>query len=311
MNKRITLPTVMLIIYGGVLSGAIDDWEKPAPYLRYNEVCFLTAHNSFASKDEGFVFYAQQKWTMLKQLENGVRALTIDTHDHYGEIVLCHGKCGPIFSWQLGWSGTHKKFSEALETIVTWLKKNPEEIVTLFIKNHTNVNRIHQIVNNVPHAREMILTRQDGDPEYHGGFWPRLSWMIENNKRLVIFVESPIGMHEHPLFWHVWEHVIENQPGVLKTKALAQQRPESLAYNNKKRTILLFNFFGNITLPAFLAGIANHYKNLSRVIYKAIDYGLTNGKMPNFINLDFVNRGNAMRFVNELNEIAADAYYGE
>ena len=68
----------------------LSQWRSADPELRYDEVCFLVSHNSYAATDHGY-FYAQQQWGIKKQLEAGVRGLMLDIHeDSAHNIILCH-----------------------------------------------------------------------------------------------------------------------------------------------------------------------------------------------------------------------------
>ena len=63
---------------------AVSSWQMPHSSRRYNEVCYLTSHNSYAAKNHGF-YYAQQTLTLQEQLALGVRGFLCSTR---GSIVL-------------------------------------------------------------------------------------------------------------------------------------------------------------------------------------------------------------------------------
>ena len=90
---------------------------------RYNEVAYLTTHNSFNSSQDGFLF-PNHNTNIKAQLNFGVRAFMIDVYDVNGESVVYHG-----YSF-LG----SKPLSTYLDTIKYFLETNPNEIITLILE---------------------------------------------------------------------------------------------------------------------------------------------------------------------------------
>ena len=113
----------------------ISKWEAPDARRRYNEVCFLTSHNSYASKSHGY-HYAQQRWSIEQQLEAGVRGLMLDTHvdSKTGEVILCHAN--ERINKIICANKPHMKLSDALSVIRTFLATHPTEIITIFLENY-------------------------------------------------------------------------------------------------------------------------------------------------------------------------------
>lgn len=59
----------------------------------YNDVCWLTSHNSFAYKNTSFKhqLFPNQIRSIKKQLLLGVRSFMIDLHYDNNEVVIAHG----------------------------------------------------------------------------------------------------------------------------------------------------------------------------------------------------------------------------
>ena len=87
---------------------------------RYNEVAYLTTHNAYNSKVEGFKL-PNQEWNISTQLQHGVRALMLDVYEESDELVVYHGYK------MLG----SKPFVEVLEEIRSFMHENPKEVITI------------------------------------------------------------------------------------------------------------------------------------------------------------------------------------
>ncbi len=191
---------------------ALSPWRLPDPQLKYNQVTFLTTHNSYAAKKHGF-FYAQQYWTMQEQLENGVRGLMLDTYYNKTktDIVLCHGGLG----WNAFLRGgkTPMSLQESLATIKEFLEQNKQEIITIFLENYVDNKALLDNAFKASGIEPFILSPAHWDPRQKRG-WPTIAWMQQTNKRVVIFN----SLDKTDLTFNEWEHVVENQFGILSYK---------------------------------------------------------------------------------------------
>lgn len=110
---------------------------------KYNEVCWLTAHNAFSNKADGWRYY-QQTLGFEEQYAYGVRSFQIDLHwytpiggDPY--IALCH-EVFPEFNCILTrlqcLLASPKPAKEFFEQVTRWLSTDSEAIVTLHLENY-------------------------------------------------------------------------------------------------------------------------------------------------------------------------------
>lgn len=310
MKLKSPLFFVCFSFFGSI--NTLDPWVQPPSNIRYDQVCFLTAHNAFSNSEQGFAWYKQQSWGIEKQLQNGIRGLMLDIFDHNGQIKLCHGSCDGAYGFQrcfsdgikclLGKEVNHTPLKKTLHTIADWAHNNPKEIVTIFFENYVNNDKLDKEIRTIKKLHSLVLTTKDWCPKKNGG-WPTLAWMQKNNKRIVLFNEdkSGTGVKEHHIFSYTYDHIIESQYGTLNRKKLLCERPESLVCKNKQRNLFLLNYFGTITRPRFISRKKNSYERLKKIIQSSTEKKFANGKLPNFIALDFVDQGNAMKLVNEIN----------
>ncbi|HBQ12189.1 MAG TPA: hypothetical protein DEF51_13895, partial [Myxococcales bacterium] len=58
----------------------------------FDDVAYATTHNAMSSDADGWI-PPNQGPAMWQQLEDGVRAMMLDTYEDDGETLLCHGIC--------------------------------------------------------------------------------------------------------------------------------------------------------------------------------------------------------------------------
>ncbi len=274
-------------------------WLLPDANKRLDEVTFLAAHNAYANYTDGWR-YAQQRLTINQQLIHGVRAFLLDIHLHNGTIVLSHGGTRGLYGLQK--SGPYHLLASALTAIQQFIETHPYEIITIFLENFVDSDRLTHEIESIHEFHKLLLTHTDWDPTQHTYQWPTLKWMQEHNKRIIIFNEdksrSRTVSSDNP-FYSVWHHVIESKYGTTNLKHACKQRPESQKLNHHTRSLSLLNFFGTISFAK------SKRKNSYHMLKKFIDNAqqLTLGKKPTWIALDFIDQGNALQLINELNSL--------
>jgi len=290
-----------------------ENFINPDQNLRYDEVCFLATHNAHANYNAGY-WYAQQRWSITKQLNNGVRCLLLDTWPAYKnnltqqadpktvpidqiEVMLWHDITGRDLKI---------KFKDALVKIHTFLKNNPDEIVTFILEDHTSADIIDKVFDEST-IKELILKPSDWSVSQHDG-WPQLKWMIQNNKRLVVFSNKKSSHYA----WNTWKYGVHNMYGKTDFTQATVERDQSKRYNDQY--LMIINYF-----PLY-SGIETQYTNYGTFgngindskLRQFLLYLVKNGldcnfryRFPNFINLNHVHMGNPIRVVNLINHISS------
>ncbi len=297
---------IMLALVGSfcaIFSYELRAWESPEPHLRYNEVCFLTAHNAYASVAHGYR-YAQQRLSLKEQLESGVRGLMLDTHlDDAGRVILMHRNetvtrviCGVKAPMTL---------EEALSIIKTFLEENPTEIITIFLENYVMVRECIDEPFMRAGLQELILTPTDWNPLKNTG-WPTIGWLQKKNKRLIIF--DSLG--ETSLAFNQWQEVVENQWGALALPHACRERWESKVYRGQDRHLYILNYFPKIKFNFGSSYATINTSMLQEFIakaFKGLKDGLYKHRLPNFLSIDFIDEGWGMEQVRAINRRACDA----
>lgn len=230
------------------------------------------------------------------------------------QILMCHGSCRyKDVILQRGGSGVVKSLQETLQDIFNWLKANPQEIVTLDLQNSVPNDTLKSFFLSRPEVA-LIFTPADfkrySPTEFAAQRWPTLDWLRQNNKRLIIFNEDHSNSrptnYDDP-FFYLWEWCIESQYSTTDFGAACKQRTESQARaSGPQRNLYIQNFFQahgifDDTKLGQIYGSINTYDNLKKLITTCQIQGVPAGKRPNFLALDFLNYGDGIRIINEIN----------
>ena len=311
MKKQLFMVFLALGAFSSAYSGwtSTDPWVKPNEGLTLDQAHFLGSHNSFTNiKGKNRWQYGQQNWTIQKQLENGVRSFMLDIHKHKRTAYMCHGDKGKACS---GFMASFQKsdmkwntFKSALETIKTWMGQNPREIVTVILEQYVSNDMVDTIVDSVSGLAPMVLTKNDWDPHQHGGQWPTLKWMADNNKRLIIWGKGFSKYNRKQ-----WAETTESDYSTTKISKVCKQRSGSRKNADKRdgiNALSVLNFFEKIS-DAKASKKHNTYSKLKELYTTCSrDHNLLPGGKPPFtLALDFVDVGNPMKLINEWNAQAA------
>ncbi|KAL0377619.1 UNVERIFIED_CONTAM: PI-PLC X domain-containing protein [Sesamum radiatum] len=233
-----------------VRSTATNQFNIVNNSLPFNKYAFLTTHNAFAI-DDGVprLTFTNQEDTVAQQLNNGVRALMLDTYDFEGDIWLCHsfgGKCHD-----------YTKFEPAIDTlreIEAFLSGNPSEIVTVILEDY--VHTPNGLTKVFTEAGLMKFWFPLSKMPKNGQNWPLVSEMVANNQRLLVFTSIKSKESSEGIAYQ-WNYMVENQYGDDGMKAgECSNRGESSALNDKSKSLVLVNYFRSVPVKA-LACVQN------------------------------------------------------
>jgi len=273
-------------------------WRPISGNLRYDEVCHLTSHNSYAATEYGYL-YAQQNLSLEKQLAYGVRGLMLDIGQSDQKVILIHKNS---FITKLICRGKEPMlFKHSLEAIKQFLDEHPLEVITIFLE--TYVKDLHLIDKACVEAGldSYALTEQHWQSSKKG--WPTFEWMRKHNKRLIIF--NSTGETTYCL--NEWKHVVENQWGTVHPVRACKERRESKAWKSEPRSLYLLNYF-----PFFDLNMKKSYERintdgLSKFLERALSKGLDTRSQPSyhptFLCLDYIEIGNGLAHVMQINEL--------
>ncbi len=253
------------------------------PKLKFNKICWLTAHNAFASSPYGWI-YCQQTLKIEEQLALGVRAFMIDVYDYNDDIYLFHGGAGKTRLQKP--FGAFQTLDWFLAKIKTWMVTHPHDIITLILESYLdkggkklagkfNKHGLSEMLYNPP-RKELLKSK-----------WDTVEDMIDNGTRLVV-----ISRKSSDGVIHANGVVVENHWDY-------DNNPNGDVFYADEGSLFIFNHFKPVSLFPATYSLFNTNKSIRRRIANASDK--IDGKAPNYIAVDFVQYGSTASIIADLN----------
>ncbi|XP_020274560.1 PI-PLC X domain-containing protein At5g67130 [Asparagus officinalis] len=282
-----------------IRSTTTDQFNLVNNSLPFNKYAYLTTHNSFAIEGEPshtgiprVTFYNQED-TVTQQLNNGARALMLDTYDFDGDVWLCHssgGKCHDVTAFEPA--------IDTLKEIEAFLSLNPSEIVTLILEDYvqapnglTNVFNASGLLKYWFPLSSMPQNGQD---------WPSVSDMVAKNQRLVVFTSIRSKQYTEGIAYQ-WNFMVENQYGDGGMKGgECFNRAESAPLNDTSKPLVLVNYFNSVPVKALTC--KHNSAELINMLHTC--FGAASNRWANFVAVDFYKRsegGGAFQATDMLN----------
>ncbi|AKH85909.1 membrane protein [Streptomyces sp. CNQ-509] len=279
--------------------------------LRYDEVAQLASHNAMATSQDRFIAPLQDP-SITGQLNDGVRALLIDTHrwetppeitDRLAESDftptmqrqirsvlntvdpprkgewLCHAVC----------RGGALPLVPELQKIGDWLEQNPSDVVTLVVQDGISGADTRTAMRQAG-LEDLAFTPAD-DPDEP---WPTLGEMIDEDRRLVVFAEKADG--PAPWYRNFYRYGMET-PFAFRT-------PEDMTCTanrggEDKQLFLMNHFITNSGGSRLDAGRINAR---DFVLDRARECERVRGRPVNLVAVDYATIGDARGAVKVLND---------
>lgn len=250
--------------------------------LPFNKYAFLTTHNAFAingyPSHTGIprITVTNQEDSITEQLNNGARALMLDTYDFHGD--------GPAI--------------DTLKEIEAFLSANPIEIVTLILEDY--VQALNGLTKVFADSGLMKYWFPVSKMPKNGQDWPLVSDMVQNNQRLLVFTSIQSKEASEGIAYQ-WNYMVENQYGDDGMKARScPNRKESSSLDDKSRSLVLINYFRSISNKEL--SCEDNSENLINML-RTCD-GAVAGRWANFVAVNYYKRsegGGSFQAVDLLN----------
>lgn len=251
----------------------------------YDRLTYVMPHNAHAYTPEYSALAANQERDISTQLADGVRAFTFKTYK------TDDAACGPmdVYVYHGFASLGCTPFIDVLNDISTFMAQNPREVITIGIEGSANVLDMEPVF--VAAGLDQYFHVQPfGDP------WPTLGEMIDSDKRLVVFTARS-NSNEVDGFHDYWNFIVDND---YQAQQLSDFDCEWFR-GNENGGLYLFNHFITIVTPQPDAATdINQEAALLGRINDCMDY---HGRKPNFLHVDFYNRGDCIKVANILNGV--------
>ncbi|CAG8287844.1 unnamed protein product [Penicillium nalgiovense] len=278
----------------------------------YGEITHLGAHDSpfVRDDDSGNSIAANQYYDTPTQLSAGVRLVTAQVHKSNSQWRLCHSSCDLLDAGLL---------SDWLKDIKTWLDDNPNEVVTILLVNSDGATA-SELNTEFTTAKITDYAYEPASPGTAPTTWPTLQSMIDDGKRLVVFVASLEVSTSYPYLLDEWSYIWENPYDVTSASNFTCEPDRPSTYKGNSASALAANFLplmNHFLYSSNLAILDVQYPNSSYVGTTNAASGGTgnlgtaatnckkawNGRQPTYIMVDFFNRGPAIDTVDNLNNV--------
>ena len=348
--KKIIFPLLFLLNINNYAFGKLNPVD---PNLRYDQACYLTSHNSYSTPHYGFYIAPQQQFSITSQLkDSGVRALELDTYTNKKgkdfkkfirpagkkpnkvRVVLSHGPLKDAWAiiWMskvAKWLGGKRppKLSVILKDIDEFLqtKGNEKEIVTIQLENHCTLKQstgkessdneiLDYTIKKSPIAK-YVLTPSAWNPKQKNG-WPILKWMVNNNKRIVIFNSTGASKYCYNYYDNILENKVNDKSKGINLDISKQEGSPRGQFLFSVKLFASDPWPMPVEMPRVAKINSNDLHELLNDLYKngfinnkLKNTGIFKGRRPNFININFVNLGKPLpiTYVNQYNEEAKKA----
>jgi hypothetical protein len=311
---KLALPVLVLLL---MKVGAQAQGEKPI-----NQYTYLGTHNAISSYAYGYNLQNSQRYDVTTQLNGGARMLEIDiVYDNPDNkepagVYICHCGKAPhsnsrielkraqdslllppqdrfisqvrMPNWSAGFPYT--RFSKILQEIDKWLDAHPNEIV--FIMPENNSATVEQFDN------EVLAGLKTGiyvKPETQTA-WPTKPELIASNRRLIILAADGVDL-TGSTFANKRGYI--DFKGYITPQIKGSKNEYSSAVGDEDKFITLGSFEEAFT-DAVTSKYYNDYNELNKRKAEWLARRLT--RFPTFIQVNQVQIGDALRFVNELND---------
>lgn len=198
--------TITLILsftlLGNIRTSAENDLNDIYLNRTFNEWTWLTSHNSHLNWFDNSVIQlaSNQNLSLDEQLNNGVRGFMFDVdflkcsnlQSIFGScscegVCLCHGECSKQ-SDKIKDGFSIKKLEYALRKLVNFLRKNKDQIITIFLEDYLNDTRLLQSVfDRVKYFNSLVFDPYSKEWNVSKNGWPLIKDMVNANKRILIF----------------------------------------------------------------------------------------------------------------------------
>jgi len=293
----------------------------------FDEVVIPASHNSMSIAD-GTWFLAEQPKDMVDSLDDGIRGLLVDTwygrptasggaitserstaaaeaelEATYGDAVTAsvrrtidrlrrEGPSGPevpYFCHTVCEIGSEPMLP-VMKRLRTWMDNHPRDVIVLFIQDVVTPADTAAVLEEAGLA-ELAYTHPANQD------WPTLRQMIEANTRLLVLMENQGGGDQYP-WLHQGFDLVQDTEYTFKSAAdftctLKRGRPDSPLFS-------VNHWLASFTTLISSAEEVNAYDVLKPRIDEC---EIERGRIPSMIAVNWYDRGDLFRVVNELNGV--------
>ncbi|EPQ50098.1 PLC-like phosphodiesterase, partial [Gloeophyllum trabeum ATCC 11539] len=265
---------------------------------------YFTAHDSFAYSDDPLALARDQEVDITSQLNLGVRLLQAQSHENDGELHFCHTSN----SHQLLFDGG--TVEDYLKTVKAWLDANPNEVLTFVFTNPEGLSIKDQWDPAFQNSGVADLAYVPPSTPVKQSDWPTLGELISSGKRVVVFMDAgaddgstvPYILSEFPNVWETPFSVTDSSfPCSVDRTSGPLPNDEHLYMINHSLNKNVLDTGIIVSDPAD-APTTNGVPSILANAYGCTQFA--DGRAPNFLLLDFVDKGEPFKAADILNGFA-------
>ena len=231
-------------------------------------------HNSMSNADAGWLAPNQQHG-ITRQLEEGIRAMMLDTMEWNGEPYLCHGYC------ELG----AQPLAEGLQEIEDFLAAHPREVLLIIFQDGLSVEVMVEVITEVG-LSERVWT-------HDGESFPTLEEMIDAGQQLVVTAES--GSPPPEWYQHAWNLITDTPYSFRSADDFSCERLRG----EEENPLFLVNHWLGTPLPTEEGAIEVNHTDILQA--RAEECGRARDRPVNILAVDFYHQGDLFTVVDQLN----------
>lgn len=278
---------------------------------RYSEICWLEAHNAFASRDRRWL-YNQQTMSFDEMYDYGVRCFSIDIHWHaYGsscgssarprEIAMMHGG-STVLNSVVQRQGQPERFEVFVEKLSEWLSDphKSRDIITVTLESYIGDKDALDEIWERYGLLDKLYIHPSQNPRSrwnNRGRWPTLGELRKAGTRLIVFSsELEDGVNHYPslITANHWDYKLNPDGDVLLRTSGALVKFNHIQANsvNIGSRYKKFNSYEHMEAraDAFANALTDETDRSSADV------------IPNFVNVDHVGVGSAKNLVEKFNK---------
>ncbi len=271
---------LLLFVISGCKKETTVDQSSLLLSKQYDKVCFLMTHNAMNSSERGFTI-PNQTHSVTNQLKNGVRGLMLDTYDGTNGVALTYHATALL---------GQEKLVDVMKEIKDFLLANKKEVVTIIFQNDGSNVQLEKAIDSIG-LNTMTFIHNNGDA------WPTLQTMVDNNQRLVLFVENN-KLPRASYLMYAWGTTFDTK---YTYKNVNEFDSDVNRGGGGSKELYLVNHWlqSGIGLPdKTLAPQANKRSVISKRVQ---DCSAANSHFINYLGVDFYEIGDAKAVVDSIN----------
>ena len=271
---------LLLFLFSGCKKETAVDQSSLLLPKPYDKVCFLMTHNAMNSSEKSFTI-PNQTHSVTNQLKNGVRGLMLDTYDGTNGVALTYHATALL---------GQEKLVDVMKEIKDFLLSNKKEVITIIFQNDGSNVQLEKAIDSIG-LNTMTFIHNNGDT------WPTLQTMVDNNQRLVLFVENNKLPRANYLMY-VWGSTFDTKYTYKNVNEFDSD--VNRGGSGSKELYLVNHWLQNgIGLPdKTLAPQANKRSVISKRVQ---DCAAENDHFINYLGVDFYEIGDAKAVVDSIN----------